>query len=392
MTTLPNFLLNTLETIEAAGHSAYLVGGPVRDLVMGKTPDDWDITTSATPEAVMGLFPKTVPTGLKHGTVTVLIDGRSIEVTTFRRDGAYTDHRHPEEVNFVTDLREDLSRRDFTINAMALSRTGELIDFFGGRVDLAAGLIRAVGDPLIRFEEDALRMFRALRFSAQLGFSIDPPTLSAIWAKRHLAGAISAERVRTELEKILLSSRPERIAEVFYNGLLADFAPHPMPTLDSLGQVPAQKHPRWACFTAVLMDYSAIEPTAFLRSLRLDNKTIHVAGTAATLGPSLPAEPIALKHLLSRYGAEVLTVAAEVAVAYDRSEPAKALENIFQSGDCYSLQTLAVTGADLIAVGHPPGPVLGELLATLLNHVIRHPAANRRSELLRLAKTYTGKA
>jgi len=386
MTPLPSAIQAVLETLEAAGHPAYLAGGPVRDLVMGKTPADWDIATAALPETVQSLFPKTIPSGLRHGTVTVLTDEGPVEVTTFREDGIYQDHRHPEQVTFGRDLKADLARRDFTINAMALDLRGTLTDPFGGQDDLQAKLIRCVGDPATRFKEDALRMFRALRFSAQLGFDVDPDTLAAIWTERHLASAISVERIRNELEKILLSPRPEHIAVVFYSGLFPGFAPHPMPTLDWLKRAPAQKYVRWACFTAILTGYSAIESTVFLHSLRLDNKTVHIAGTAAILGPNLPTDSVAIKHLLSRYGTEVVTVAAKVAIAYDHPAPAKVLAEILQNGDCYSLKTLALTGTDLIAEGHPPGAPLGDLLNQLLRHVIQHPAANERGTLLLLAQ------
>ena len=193
-----------------AGYEAYPVGGCVRDLLLGRTPPDWDVTTSALPEQVMALFPGAVPTGLRHGTVTLPTRGGPVEVTTFRTEGGYADGRHPDAVSFRATLREDLARRDFTVNAMALDRDGTVIDPFGGRADLAARLLRCVGDPALRFREDALRMFRAVRFSAQLDFALCDDLPPAIRANAGRASALSAERVHGELEAILLSPRPAK--------------------------------------------------------------------------------------------------------------------------------------------------------------------------------------
>ena len=205
---LPRAIRGILETLEAAGHRGYVVGGCVRDALLGKVPDDFDICTSALPEQTMALFPRTIPTGLQHGTVTVLYEGMTAEVTVFRRETTYSDHRRPDAVAFTDSLTEDLSRRDFTVNAMAMDRRGILQDPFGGRADLAAGILRCVGDPDTRFQEDALRMFRGLRFSAQLGFPLHPDTAAAMRRNAHLGRFVAPERARTELEKTLLSPRP----------------------------------------------------------------------------------------------------------------------------------------------------------------------------------------
>jgi len=392
MITLPKPVRGVLETLEAAGHAAYLVGGPVRDLCLGKTPQDWDIATAALPETVQSLFPKTIPTGLVHGTVTVLTEGLPIEVTTFRRDGAYQNHRRPEQVNFVTDLHADLSRRDFTINAMALDLPGQLIDPFGGQADLYAKRIRCVGNPTTRFDEDALRMFRTFRFSAQLDFQIDPITLAAIRSQSHLANSLSAERVRDELEKILLSPRPETLADVLDYGLLTSYiipTPAARAHLAHLDQLSSQTHLCWAAFGAILLKSGAIDnPEDFLRSLRLDTKTVHIAGQAALLSLDLPCHPVTLKQLLARQGKETLTLAAQVAALFGSPRPDETLEAIFTSGDCYCLPMLALTGADLMAAGYPPGPALGELLGQLLSHVFQHPSENEQDTLLRLARQF----
>lgn len=239
--------------LRGAGYATYPVGGCVRDLLLGRAPDDWDVATSALPERVQALFPHTVPTGIQHGTVTVLIDGTAIEVTTFRRESGYTDNRHPGNVIFDAGLEEDLSRRDFTVNAMALDGEGRVIDLHGGRADLAAGLIRCVGEPDLRFREDALRMLRAVRFAARLGFEIETETAAAIARNAHRAAGLSGERVKSELEKILLSAHPEYIERAAEWGLLnhlytgwpqgADWA--------GLGAAAAGQIPRWRAFCAL---------------------------------------------------------------------------------------------------------------------------------------------
>ena len=213
-----------LYTLRGAGYGAYFVGGCVRDSLLGRRVHDWDAATSAPPQAVQALFERTAPTGLRHGTVTVISGGRALEVTTFRTEGAYSDHRRPDSVRFTGDLAADLSRRDFTINAMAMGPEGDVTDLFGGRADLQRRLIRCVGEPERRFSEDALRMLRALRFSAQLGFDIDPRTDAAVTALAPTAAALSAERVRDEFLRALASPRPQRAWEMLTRGLLARFA------------------------------------------------------------------------------------------------------------------------------------------------------------------------
>lgn len=217
---IPRAVQTVCDTLWGAGWEAYPVGGCVRDLLLGRTPGDWDACTAAPPEVVEDLFGHTIPTGVKHGTVTVLVDGMAVEVTTFRREGSYADGRHPDTVTFDASLTQDLSRRDFTINAMALSPAGAVIDPFGGRADLAAGLIRCVGRPEERFAEDALRMLRGVRFAAQLGFTLEEETRRAMAAEAARTAAVSRERIRAELEKTLISPRPEAAGEMIALGLL----------------------------------------------------------------------------------------------------------------------------------------------------------------------------
>ncbi len=220
---LPVAVQRCCDVLRRAGYAAHPVGGCVRDLLLGREPGDWDVTTSARPEQVQTLFAHTIPTGIRHGTVTVVIEETSIEVTTFRLEGGYGDARHPDSVSFDTDLTGDLARRDFTINAMALGQALEIIDPFGGKDDLHHKTIRAVGDPITRFSEDALRILRGVRFAAQLGFAIERDTAQAMKRCAHLVEKVSAERIKTEVEKILCSPHPQRIGELVDLGVLDRF-------------------------------------------------------------------------------------------------------------------------------------------------------------------------
>ena len=211
---VPQYVQSTLRRLENHGFEAYLVGGCVRDLLLGKRPHDWDICTSARPENTMEIFPKNRPTGIKHGTVTVRVHGRDLEVTSFRSDGQYLDNRHPSSVSFVSDINQDLLRRDFTMNAIACPLEGKLCDPFHGQEDIKRKLIRCVGDPCKRFSEDSLRMLRALRFSAVLGFEIEDKTKQAIIDCSSLSSSLAAERISTELEKTLLSPNPQKAADM----------------------------------------------------------------------------------------------------------------------------------------------------------------------------------
>ena len=222
---IPEQVNGILETLQGAGHEAYVVGGCVRDALLGREPHDWDITTSALPLEVKTLFPRTIDTGLQHGTVTVMCGRTGYEVTTFRVDGVYEDGRHPKEVTFTPSLEEDLKRRDFTINAMAYDGKGGLIDLFDGQRDLEKGIVRAVGDPMQRFSEDALRIMRAVRFSAQLGYEIDGATLEAASVLAPNLKKISAERIRDELEKTLMSDRPDFLRTAWKAGITRQFLP-----------------------------------------------------------------------------------------------------------------------------------------------------------------------
>jgi len=386
---IPKYVKNVMEKLESAGFSAYLVGGCVRDILMGRRPHDWDVCTDARPQQVMALFPKALPTGLRHGTVTVRQGEGSVEVTTFRSEGEYSDHRRPETVSFISDLNEDLRRRDFTINAMAMSLSGEVTDPFQGRRDIEERIIRCVGDPRERFQEDALRMFRALRFSACLGFDVHEATFSAICQMSNLASFLAAERIREELEKMLLSPSPQTLGRVIETGLMDSYLAGPaksVPELRRLGRLPGNKRQRWAAFCAVLEREGLISSSGdFLRKLRLSNSEIRSCGTGAAVAlRNPPADSLEWKRLLADKGVEIAGCAAAAADVLYSGGSRKTLEEVISSGECFSLKQLAVTGDDLLELGFN-GEEVGDALRQLLDHVLRYPEENKRERLMYLA-------
>ncbi len=388
--TPPKYVRSVLTTLQARGHKAYLVGGCVRDMLMGVHPHDWDVCTSALPEEVAALFPHTLPVGARHGTVTVLIASRKVEVTTFRSEGGYSDHRHPDAVSFVGDLTADLSRRDFTMNAIALPPDGLVVDPFGGVQDIENKLIRSVGDPDRRFEEDALRMFRALRFSARLGFRIEEETAAALVRQAPLAAGLSAERVRDEVEKLLLSPRPERMDELIAAGLLDAYLLTRLPdyiSLFRLNAAPRKALFRWAMLCELLEEQGCIRAAEdFLLRLRLDSRTIRCCSdcSAILLLPT-PARPVDWKRQLNQYGVEAVICAARCRDALQGGHSYRALRAVLNSGECFSMKHLAVTGDDLLALGLR-GPALGDMLRFLLDYVMEFPENNRPELLLSLAR------
>lgn len=385
----PKYVRQVLRGLQARGHVAYLVGGCVRDMALGVRPHDWDICTGALPEQVMEVFPGALPTGLKHGTVTVRINSRSVEVTTFRSEENYADHRHPETVRFVGELTTDLSRRDFTINAMALSPDGLIMDPFGGLTDLEHRCIRCVGSPELRFEEDALRMFRALRFSARLDFTIEEATLAAIGKKAHLASALAAERIRDEVEKALLTPRPETVGLMQHLGLLDGFLcarADALPELKLLTKLPRKALDRWMALCVILRRRGLISSVEdFLTALRLDSRTIRCCTDgAALLEGRKPRGAPEWKRLLRRWGVDTVSCAARCRDALDGGSSSRELKSVLKSGECFSMKHLAVSGDDLTALGLK-GRELGEMLNFLLDYVIEYPENNRRELLLSLA-------
>ena len=387
--TPPKYVKQVLVKLQSHGYLAYLVGGCVRDMILGVHPQDWDICTSALPAQVRELFPRTLTVGIRHGTVTVLINSHAVEVTTFRSDGSYADHRHPEAVSFVGDLTSDLARRDFTMNAIALPPDGMVSDPFGGLADLRRGVIRCVGEPERRFEEDALRMFRALRFSARLGFTVEEKTLAAIYEKAPLAAALSPERVRDEVEKMLLTNRPQILLTVIGAGLLDRYllsrGDEPVSELIRLTALPKKALPRWAAFCAVLERHGLIASAQdFLGALRLDGRTQRCCSDCCELLHTAPPRtPKEWKKILNRYGVDTTSCAAQCSDALQTRHCRDALRAVLKSGECFSVKHLAVSGDDLVEMGLR-GKELGEMLNFLLEYVMDYPDNNRRELLLQL--------
>ena len=392
---IPQAVERIIQTLEENGFEAFAVGGCVRDTLLGRTPEDWDITTSAQPEEVKKLFRRTIDTGIQHGTVTVLENRTGYEVTTYRIDGIYEDGRHPKSVEFTSDLLEDLKRRDFTINAMAYSHKTGIIDAFGGREDLKNGMIRCVGCARDRFTEDALRILRAIRFSAQLGFSVEEKTLEAVAEIAPNLIHVSKERIQVELTKLLCSSLPERMAMVFEQGLAPFLSSHfsgiEKPDRESTNrlsdQFSGEKYVRWAAFLRCLIPTDAAR---ILKELKMDNDTIsRVKILTEWWKVAIEAEKYSIRKVMSQMPAELFDALLDFRRAAgtesrEQWEQLKFLtEEIRQSGDCISLKMLAVTGADLIAAGVKPGRELGEMLNHMLEDVLQYPEHNTKEYLLR---------
>lgn len=436
---LPEKVKYIIDTIMEAGYEAYAVGGCIRDSILLREPSDWDITTSASPYQVKALFKRTVDTGIKHGTVTVMLDKEGFEVTTYRIDGAYEDSRHPTEVIFTPNLTEDLKRRDFTINAMAYNEKDGLVDIFGGLRDIQQQVIRCVGSPLERFSEDALRIMRAVRFSAQLGYKIEEETASAICELAPNLKKISAERIQTELVKLVVSPHPDYLNTAYETGITAvvlpefDLCMHTrqvnphhcynvgMHTLEAMKAIRADKVLRLAmlfhdmgkpvCLTTdeAGIDHFHGHPAvseeiagSILHRLKFDNDTIYMVKKLVKYHDR-DIEPKAgsVRRAILKIGEDAFPLLLEVKKAdmlaqsnYQRKEKEqnlkevqKVYEKILKEKQCVSLKTLAVNGRDLIDhAGMKPGPELGEVLNRLLEKVIEDPSLNDRNYLLSVAK------
>lgn len=378
---LPPQIQHILQTLEQAGQEAFVVGGCVRDMLLGKQPGDYDICTSALPEETMALFDRCIPTGIAHGTVTVLYEGCAAEVTTFRQESDYTDHRHPDSVCFTRDIAQDLGRRDFTVNAMAMDLRGTIRDPYEGRKDLSVGILRCVGDPDKRFREDALRMLRGLRFSAQLGFSIEENTLRAMERNAPYIEHVAAERVLVELTKALLSDRPQVIGDMIQMGLLNRFV-RPVETVElrDIADLPADRQLRFARLMKRLTDCGAVTDTEqTMRALRMDKATIYAVKTA--LAMDLPHDIVSMKQLMSRADDQTVTCVCALG-DYNRLH---GLRNaILNSKEPYAMSQLAVTGKDLNGLGIK-GTAVGETLRRLLDAVIERPEMNEKATLLEIA-------
>lgn len=380
---IPPQVERIIEKLNQNGFEAYAVGGCVRDTLLGREPEDWDITTSARPEEVKRLFRRTIDTGIEHGTVTVMLERTGYEVTTYRIDGEYEDGRHPRHVEFTSNLLEDLRRRDFTINAMAYSHETGIVDAFGGMQDLERHVIRCVGEAMERFTEDALRILRAVRFSAQLDFDIEAETMSAIPVIAPNLAKVSRERIQMELTKLLCSDHPERIFKVYETGMSTfvspAFAALPWETAQLSSALPPVKYVRWAAFLRCA--HSKDEAVRVLRDLKLDNDTIGKVNTLV-LWSGAPLSPDAgqVRRMMSRMEPEVWDVLMEL---NGYGEDIRALtRRIREDGDCLSLRELAVKGQDLIEAGMKPGREIGGVLNKMLEHVLQYPADNKKEVLM----------
>ena len=389
-----------IEKLNEHGFEAYVVGGCVRDSLLGKEPEDWDITTSARPGEVKSIFSRTIDTGIQHGTVTVMLNRQGYEVTTYRVDGEYEDGRHPKSVDFTTSLLEDLKRRDFTINAMAYNSREGLVDAFGGIEDLENRVIRCVGSAVNRFTEDALRILRAVRFSAQLDFRIEDETYEAISIIAPNLEKVSKERIATELTKLLLSSHPEKMKRVSDTGA-SRYVSEPFgraaalnkDELRPLGLLPAVKYMRWA---GLLRREQGETAAAILRDLKMDCDTMDkVKILVSRWRIPISAEKPAIRRVMNQIPPDLLdsllcfqeVFAAELGEGYRETLKAvKTLaEEIRRDGDPVNLKELAVDGRDLMAAGMKPGPALGKTLNALMEQVLEQPECNTREYLLNAA-------
>ena len=434
MENLPESVKKILERLEGAGYEAWCVGGAVRDRLLGRAPGDWDVTTNAPPEAALALF-DAIPTGLQHGTVTVVCEGGGVEVTTYRRDGSYTDSRHPDHVEFTGSLEEDLSRRDFTVNAIAVNLRGEVRDPFHGREDLERGILRAVGEPEQRFREDALRILRGLRFSSKLGFAIETETASALRRCAPLLKKIAVERIQVELSGLLCGRGAAEVL-LSYPDVLGVFMPEILPcvgfdqrspyhcydvwehTARSVGAVLPAPVPRYAM---LLHDLGKPETfllgedgnghfyghwrrsvdlgSRILQRLRVDNRSRKQILTLVERHDcELVLSERSVRRNLARYGEETLRLLLEVkradnlaqAEAYRDRQSLLAgwealLDRVLEAGSCFSLQQLAVKGGDLSALGLQ-GRAIGRALQTLLELVVDGQLSNEPAVLLKYVK------
>lgn len=400
---LPKDVKHIIDVLMENGYEAYAVGGCVRDSILGRVPGDWDITTSALPMQVKGLFRRTVDTGIQHGTVTVMLGRNGYEVTTYRIDGKYEDSRHPESVEFTPKLEEDLKRRDFTINAMAYNDEHGIVDIFDGVGDLQRKIIRCVGNAHDRFDEDALRILRAVRFSAQLGFGIEENTARAAKELAVNLKRISSERIHTEFNKMLKSAHPDYFSVADAIGIMEIVLPeyHVMSAQDKAfvgalaKECACQLPERYAAMLFMSGGYSEEGPAdtakRVLKRLKLDNDTINTASMLLRFGMlEITDDESRIRHIIYETGDKNILRILDFRAAYEKCignditdvrRMYDICNMIFERGDCVSLKNLAITGRELIAMGVPAGRQMGEILNSLLMLVLDNPQLNDREQL-----------
>lgn len=428
---LPNDVDYIIKELQKHGHEAYAVGGCVRDVILGREPEDWDITTSASPYKVKEIFRRTIDTGIVHGTVTVMLDKKGYEVTTYRIDGEYEDNRHPKEVKYTPYLFEDLMRRDFTINAMAYNEDSGLVDIFEGHKDLKDRCIRCVGSADKRFDEDALRILRAVRFSAQLGFDIEEETLLAVREKAVHLRNISAERIRSELNKLLLSPNPDKLITAYELGITRivlpefDFLMEKEVTEETQKrgvlnlkyisllrkeeqeiQLDGEKEPLILSWAMLLNGLPAGEGREVLKRLKFDNETIEYVYRLLTWQDFLfLLTPWEMRKAVNAIGKDLISMLfclkeMRILVEADAKEndetaeikEARSLyESIISRNECVELKDLKINGKDLIELGMKPGKEIGQVLEKLLEIVLLEPDLNTKEYLSHRAEEFVNK-
>lgn len=374
-----------IKTLEDNGFEAYLVGGCVRDMILGKEPKDYDITTNALPYQIKALFDKTIDTGLQHGTVTVITDGTPFEVTTFRSDGDYKDMRRPESVNFVSDLKEDLSRRDFTVNAMAFNKEKGLIDCFGGEDDLKNKILRAVGDPEKRFTEDALRIMRLVRFASVLDFNLEKKTYAAAKKLCKNLSFVSTERIFAELSKLLEGKKPEAVSDIIALGGLEKFGISGKKPLKRLSELTPKTELRLFALIRIL----ELKTDDIVKNLKIKNSLKNYLKKCEAIMFLTPeSDDYEIKTALSVAGADILSDVAEYKTKIEKTDMSGILKRtvkIIESAEPYSVSHLKIGGRELEDLGFK-GEEIGNILKALCDNVKRNPENNKRDILLKIAK------
>lgn len=400
--TIPDFVKKVILRLEAMGFEGFVVGGCVRDFCLNKVPLDWDVCTNATPDLMLKIFSDdftVIPTGIKHGTVTVISDGNKIEVTTYRSDGDYSDNRHPEYIKFLPTINEDLSRRDFTANAIAYNDKVGFIDLFNGIDDIKNGILRTVGDASLRFSEDALRILRGLRFSAVCSFNIEDKTKNAILTSKNLLKSISAERIYVELTKLLLAQHPSKIL-IEYRDVFEVIIPEAFNTQSFnpdicklIDKMPPNISVRFAVMLLCANNHCEI-----LKRLRFDKlKQKHICTLISNADMQLPTDRISVKKALNKFGPELLNDIIDIygiksnnfdEMKSERENTKNIINQVINSAECYSLDMLAINGSELIKAGFEAGPYIGKALNSLLTDVIEEKIENNSKILINCAKKF----
>lgn len=397
-----------IKTLNQNGYEAYIVGGCVRDFLLGYEPKDWDITTSAFPLEVKNLFSHTYDTGIKHGTITILLNNKSFEVTTYRIEGDYKDFRHPENVIFTDKINNDLSRRDFTMNSIAYHEKNGFVDPFCGRYDIEKKIIRGVGEADKRFKEDALRMMRAVRFSAQLNFKIEQNTFNAILKNSNLIKNISIERIREEFIKLIISNNPEKIIILKYSGLLQYFLPEVSDILkDKYYSICCflknSNKDISLCFAFLLYFVDESKHKNIMSRMKFDNKTIKETVIILKYSKyNINTCPYEIRKLISVLGInlfeKLINLKNIIALSYENLNCIKKLNNIYsiyldiiKNNDCLSIKNLAVNGNTLKDIGIKDGKKIGAVLNYLFENVLKNPENNKENILVDIIKKYNYK-